>query len=238
MNVAEVVKSKGFLGAVAVVVVAAAVGGGIYMNQKQQKAAEQQKQQANAQEVAIKNIFARAHLPVDEDPASSEVKNLDAVKDSEFFKEAKVGDVILFFKKARIAAILRPSEGRVISSAQVIGEIPKEFREADGKSTYAEESVNVAVFNGTTNADYAKAAATTLTDTFKSTIKITYQDSARNTAMKSTVVVDLGGQNEGLAKSIAASLKGSVGDFPAGEKLPPSMKEFPEILVFLGPAAK
>jgi hypothetical protein len=185
------------------------------------------------QEVALKNIFALAQLPVDEDPASSTVKDLEAVKGSEFFKDAQVGDVILFFKKARKAGLLRPSTSKIINSALVVGEIPPQFKALAGDSV-AVQAVNIAVFNGTKVAGFEDKEAQLLMQEYKTDINVVYKDTARNTATKITTVVDLSGENAGLANALSVTLGGVKGDFPPGEKLPGAMKDFPEILVFLG----
>lgn len=221
---------------VALVVLGAGFGGWFYMHKKAVKQAEVKKQEAEAS-VNLKNIFAIGKLPVDEDPLYSEVKNLETVKDSAFFKDAKIGDTLLYFKKARMAGILRPSEGRIISSALVVGEVPKEFRSAD-EGENAEEPTRVAIFNGTKNPELTEKAVAFLTKTYGKEVNVVYKDNARKTDYKKTLVVDLAGLggvgNNGFAKSVAAAFKGEFGEFPVGEKLPPTMENFPQILIFVG----
>jgi len=217
---------------VAVVIVGAIIGG-VAWSRHNTKVAEKQKADEIA-EINKKNAFALAGLPIDEDPLVSNVKDLEKVKDSEFFKNAKVGDTILFFKNARKAALYRESEKKFINVAQVIGEIPKEFLAGEGQKPEEIQPVNIAVYNGTTQTENILKAQDIISKTFKSDIKIAHTDLAR-LQHKSTVVVDLSGANKGLAESLAALLKGRVDSFPPGEKTPPAMKEFPEILIFLGP---
>jgi|WetSurMetagenome_2_1015567.scaffolds.fasta_scaffold203118_1 hypothetical protein len=219
----SVSKSKNFKSAIIVFLVLAvslvAIG--------QYKRISDENRAKSAEEVALKNMFALAGLPVDEDPVYSPIKNFDEVKDQPLFEGAQDGDMILFFKKSRMAAILRPSEGKIINKAQVVGDIPKEFSDVT-------TAVSVGIFNGTKQTGLAQKAADFLGQNFKTDVNVSFQDNARQTNYTQTVVVDLSGQNSGLAKSIAALFNGSVDSFPIGEKMPPAMDDFPEILIFLG----
>ena len=218
---------------IVLLVIAGAIVGGIAWRKHSKNVAEQKKLDEQV-EINKKNAFALAGLPIDEDPLVSTVKDLEKVKDSEFFKNAQVGDTILFFKNARKAALYRDSERKFINVAQVIGEIPKEFLAGEGGKVEEIQPVNIAVYNGTTNSENILKAQDLLSKSFKSEIKIAHTDLAR-LQHKSTTVVDLSGANKGLAESIAALMKGRVDSFPPGEKTPPAMQEFPEILIFVGP---
>ena len=53
-------------------------------------------------------------LPTDDTPSLAGVSNLDALKGQDFFRNAKVGDIVLMYAKTRRAILYDPTEDKII----------------------------------------------------------------------------------------------------------------------------
>lgn len=63
-------------------------------------------------------------LPSDEQPTIATVTNLEAIKDQPFFKNAKLGDVVLMYPKAGRAILYSPEENMIIEVAPIVLDAP------------------------------------------------------------------------------------------------------------------
>ena len=59
-------------------------------------------------------------LPSDEQPTVATVTNLDALRDQPFFRDAKIGDVVLMYPKSGRAILYSPSENMIIEVAPIV----------------------------------------------------------------------------------------------------------------------
>lgn len=79
-------------------------------------------------------VGKKTDLPKEEEPVSATVSDSTKLQSQEFFQEAKNGDKILMYKKAKKAYLYRPATDEVIAIA------PLEFRDTAGASTTAEDT--------------------------------------------------------------------------------------------------
>jgi hypothetical protein len=143
-------------------------------------------------------------LPKDETPTVATILDKEKLKDQPFFSNAKNGDKILIYTKAKKAIIFRPSENKLIN----VGPIA-----IDQKA-----QVQVAILNAGGNTDEVQKK---LNDKFNGSIAIAGVSDAKNkNSVKQITVVDVSGQNADAAKQIAQELGGTVGSMPAGETAP------------------
>lgn len=143
-------------------------------------------------------------LPKDETPTVATVLDKEKLKDQPFFANAKNGDKILIYTKAKKAIIFRPSENKLIN----VGPIA-----IDQKA-----QIPVAIINAGGNTDELQKK---LNDKFNGSIAVAGVTDAKNkNSVKQITVVDVSGQNAEAAKQIAAELGGTVGSMPAGETAP------------------
>ena len=61
-------------------------------------------------------------LPASEVPVIATVSNLDALKGQSFFKNAKLGDIVLMYKGAARAILYDPTSNKIIELAPITGD--------------------------------------------------------------------------------------------------------------------
>src|SRR5687768_12723473 len=85
----------------------------------------------NDTEAKSKNIITQVDelfvLPKGEEPTVAEIQDLDKLKGQEFFVNAKNGDYVLIYTKAKVAFLYRESEGKLVN----VGPIKTEDNAAD-----------------------------------------------------------------------------------------------------------
>lgn len=83
-------------------------------------------------------------LPKDEQPIVGEVRDIEKLKDQPFFKNAKNGDKILIYQKAKLAIVYREGENKLINVGPIaIDAAPQESGQdqpEEGSNTSATES--------------------------------------------------------------------------------------------------
>jgi hypothetical protein len=164
-----------------------------------------------AQEQADKTIEEVGHyydLPKDEKPSVATVSDKEKLKDQPFFAKAENGDVTLIYSNAKLAILYRPSAKKVInvSSVTIQGNVRVKVIGTATARQAAIAALNGAQISSTDGGD-AKSAPTAVT------------------------VVDVTGKNADQAKTVAATVKGTVGSLPTGEDTPTDA----DILVVAGP---
>lgn len=71
--------------------------------------------QANAPEGVLAEVGKSYNLPTDESPTIATITSEDKLKDQVFFANAKNGDQIILYSKAKLALLYRQSEKRLIN---------------------------------------------------------------------------------------------------------------------------
>ncbi len=189
------------IGAVVILLLA---GLSIYFYIQYQNIKKNPNQVAQAEtDALVKQVSKLIDLPSDETPTVATILDKEKLKDQPFFNNAKNGDKILIYTKAKKAIIFRPSENKLIN----VGPIA-----IDQKA-----QVPVTVVNAGGNTDSAQK---TLNDKFSGGIVITTADAKNKNNVKALTVVDVSGQNGELANQIASALGGTVGSLPSGETAP------------------
>lgn len=125
---------KVILVAVIVVVALALLAGGAYaykyiqdQNAKIERLSDPQ-QAAKDEATRVKDLVAQlADVPADESPTVATVNDASKLQSQAFFKNAKNGDKVLIFTKAKKAYLYRPSTNKLIEVAPInIGDSQKQ----------------------------------------------------------------------------------------------------------------
>ena len=104
-------------------------------------------EQAKLQEIEkkrqdeIKEVGKQIDLPKDEEPITATVTDRNALAGQEFFEEARNGDRVLMYPKAKKAYLYRPSENRVVAIAPLDYQDPNEIEAS--KSATASPSATI-----------------------------------------------------------------------------------------------
>jgi hypothetical protein len=152
----------------------------------------------------VERIGKLIDLPKDETPTTATILDKEKLKDQPFFNNAQNGDKILIYTKAQKAIVFRVKDNKIIN----VGPI--------SLNQNGQVSIAVVSAGGNTNDTIKK-----LTDKFGSAVTTQATGDAKNkTAIKTTTVVDVSGQNAQAAQEIATLLGGSVGSLPSGETAP------------------
>lgn len=70
-------------------------------------------------------VAKQTAVPTDETPNVATINDLTELQNQDFFKQAKIGDKILIYEKAKIIVLYRPDEKRVIATAPVLYNQPE-----------------------------------------------------------------------------------------------------------------
>lgn len=197
-------------------------------NQKNASALEDtQRQLENSKMSLLDKIKTVVDLP-EEDPSMATVADVAALRNQPFFAKAQNDDVVLFFYGEGKALLYRPSENKIINWAfldtgqasqpdgQVAGTQSGEDDTPAPSPASQQASIPVALYNGTTTTGLTKTAEEQLMGTLPEINIVTRANAAKNDYQK-TIVVDITGNNSGLAKKLASELGGQVSSLPAGE---------------------
>lgn len=154
-------------------------------------------------------------LPQDEQPTIATVTDVTKLTTQPFFAKAQNGDKVLIFANARKAVLFRPAINKVIEIGPVSGEATASVK-ATVNDQKAEKTFKVAIYNGTTTAGLAKKIEGVIKAKFPNEQSVILGNAQKNDYQK-TLVVDVTGQRNDDAKSIADSIKAEVGSKPDGE---------------------
>jgi hypothetical protein len=64
---------------------------------------------------AVDKVSKLMYLPEDEVPTVATIKNLDSLKNQPFYQNAKVGDMVLFYSKAKKAILYDPNSNKIVN---------------------------------------------------------------------------------------------------------------------------
>lgn len=212
-----------------IILVFLALGGSTYYFYNQYQNA--QKLLANPTEAAkietqklISQLKKFIDLPVKEDPTIATIIDATKLKDQPFFANAKNGDKVILYVKARKAILYRPSEIKIID----VSPLTLESQKTDSQNQTA--SVKVVLYNGTESADLTQKAEDNLKQKYVD-VEIVAKDNAIKQNYQSTIVIDLNGTKKDIVNQLANDFKGEAAALPEDEKKP---QQEADILIILG----
>lgn len=156
-----------------------------------------------------------------ETPSIARVSDADTLREKEFFKDAEVGDKVLFYPHAKLGVLYRPSTDKIINAAPIVDPGPTANPRAavGAPASPAAAPVTVVVYNGTEIAGFAREIGEKVKSAY-SGATLGEAGNAADQTHTSTVVVDVSGHSKEAADAIAKALNGTVSGLPSGEKKP------------------
>lgn len=147
-------------------------------------------------EKTVADVGKLYDLPKDEKPTIVPVKDVTAkLKEQAFFAKAQNNDLTLYYSKAKLVILYRPSAKQIVNVSTVS----------------IQNNPVVKVYGPGRAAALAKLTAAQVTATDGGDITPT---------LNGLTVVDLSGTNAAAAQTIATALGGQLGPLPAGEIKP------------------
>lgn len=203
-------------------VIVAVIAGGIYFYLQYRHAQELLNNPSLLSELQVQDITAKVgklmDLPSDEFPTVATVSDISKLKNQPFFKNAKNGDQVLIFTKAKIAILYDPARNKIVTVAPLTIGQPSPVQ------------LRVVVYNGTESQSFETTSISQLSHEF-SNISIVTTAPANKLTYKKTLVVDLTGVQSQAAAQLASFLQGSVAStLPFSEKTPQNA----DVVIILG----
>lgn len=153
-------------------------------------------------------------LPEGEEPTVMQVTDIAKLKDQPFFANAKNGDKVVIYTKAKKAILYRVDINKIIDIAPInIGSVATPS--AVGKTPYT-----FTILNATTTKGLAQAYEITLVSK-EPQAKVVALGNSRGD-FKTSRLVDVSGMHKDEADALAKTLGIAVSSFPAGEATPSS----------------
>ncbi len=159
-------------------------------------------------------------LPSDEQPSIATVSDVTKLKNQSFFANAKNGDKVLIYTKAKKAILYDPSANKIIEVSVLNLEQP---------TPSTPKPLNVTIYNGTTVVGFTTTVEKQLKDKAANVVVVDKANASKSTYTK-TLVIDLTGKQALAAKELAKLINGEVASLPAGEIKPKDA----DLLVILG----
>lgn len=163
------------------------------------------------EEAFVTRVGKSISLP-DEKPTVASVADLDKLSGQSFFENAKEGDKVLIYTNSKKVILYRPEEGRVVEVGAI--NIKGQGGEVAGLET---EIFTVALLNGTEVTGLTKGVEEKLKEIMLG-VEIKIKANAARTDYEKTIVVDLTGDKETMAKELAEKLGAEVSSLPEGER--------------------
>ncbi len=161
----------------------------------------------------IEKIGKLIAIPKDETPTVATVNDIEKLKSSPFFTNAKNGDRVLIYTTAKKAILYRPAENKIIDVGPISIGTPS--------ASLAPASVNIVLLNGTTVTGLTKKYEAEL-KTVLSEAVIVDRDNAVNRELEKTIIVDIKKDKSAQVAELAKTLGIQVSPLPEGEALPKS----------------
>jgi len=159
-------------------------------------------------ERAVASVGHLMLLPSGETPTYGTVADITKLKDQTFFANAKNGDQVLIYQKAKLSILYRPSINKIVNVGPlVIG---------NQGSPYV--TSRIAIENGTDNDPLLDKMTQSVTQDYPNAT-IVYKGKASRT-YPTSLVIDESKKNQPLAEQIADSLSLHGGQQPLGEAEP------------------
>lgn len=236
-KLSKLITSKYFLRSLTIIVVIVTGVTSLYFYSQYQNSKQllnNSNQTVNQQtEELKKKVGNLIELPVGEEPTIATVSDVTKLKGQAFFANAKNGDKVLIYQKAKEAILYRPSINKLILAAAYNPAQSPQTSQAIPSATptpaIAVKTYKVVIYNGTLILGFA---ASTQKDLASKTTKFQVIDTgdAAKSGYTQTLVVDATGSNKSAAAELAGLVSGKVGELPSGEKLPTGT----DFLVILG----
>lgn len=192
-----------------------------YQSSKQSLSSPQEVGVEQEIESLKKKIGALIELPKGEEPIPATVSDITKLKDQVFFTNAKNGDKVLIYSKAKLAVLYRPSTNKIINVAPVnLGET--------SVSPTKGQAYKIVLYNGTKTVGLTTKHQQDLYSKTKE-FEVLDRDNASVDTYNKTLVIDFIG-NSTAAKTLATFMGGEVAPLPSGEEKP----EGADFLVILG----
>lgn len=219
------------IGIIAVLIFLGGVGSSVYFYNKYQSSKNVlgNSTKAAAEEGAslIKKVSKLIELPKGENPTIATVSDINKLKGQTFFKNAKNGDKVLIYTKAKKAILYDPKDNKIIEAQIInIGD-PTPQASSSATPTTAQTVSRIVLLNGTRTVGLATTTEKILSAS--KNIKVVLKEDAKANYIK-TLVIDLTGKNAPAVVELAKVLKGEVGKLPVTEVEPTGA----DILVILG----
>jgi hypothetical protein len=160
----------------------------------------------------IEAVGSQTELP-EEDPAISQIDNINELADQEFFEDADNGDWLLMYPSTNQAFIYREDGDRIINVGPFVFESAS-TESSTTTTTTAPASETASVVIVAENNDSNNTTARLNTD-FAGRVNVTQV--ASETPITTTVLVVNNEAFSGLADEIAPIVDGAVGTAPAGQ---------------------
>lgn len=213
------------------------VGISLYYYLQYKKSQELLKNPLLASEIEQQSVITRVgkltQLPANEQPTIAKVSDITKLHDQSFFKNAKNGDYVLLYQKAKEVILYDPVANKVVQIGPITINQPASpsttgSQAALGVQTTA-QPIRLAIYNGTTVQGLARKTQRELQQKL-SNVTIVANANAQRSDYDQTIVIDLTGKNAAVAAQIAAMLHGTVGKLPTEERTTPAA----ELMVILG----
>lgn len=158
-------------------------------------------------------------LPADEIPTIATVSDIEKLKNQPFFQNAKNGDKVLIYSKAKKAILYDPKARKIID----VGPL-------NIATQATQQQAKIALRNGTTIDGLAARVEGEILKAFPGTL-IVSKEQAKSQTYDKTAVIALNEQSKVAAEELAKMMKVSVTNtVPSGEDTPKDI----DILVILG----
>lgn len=185
--------------------------------------------QTNENKKVLENLGKIMTLPQNETPSFATVADVDKLKDQPFFANAKTGDKVIVFQNAKKAILYDPVKNKIVEVAPI-----SIASNSATPSTTQNQSIKVALYNGTKTVGITSNAEKFLKDKMGSQIEIVLKESAKNQNYEKTAVVDLSKINSAIAQKIAQNFNSTLTDLPQGENKPVVSGSQVDVLVIIG----
>lgn len=209
------------------IVCMAALGGAGYFYYQYQKAQKDlqnlSSDPANAQKAAtaeiqrlVQEVGKLIDLPKDEVPTVATVTDTAKLQNDAFFKNAKNGDKVLIYTKAKKAVLYDPTAKKVVEVASInVDNMPTE---ATGSASPSAQ-LKVVLRNGTATTGLASKIETKLKKS-NPNLNVISKENAANFNYDNTLVVVINNSAQSLANDISKTLDASISALPKAEKKP------------------
>lgn len=221
----------------AILLLAAAAAPTYYYYSEYQKAQMMLKNPTKAAQIETEEIVKKVNklilLPGGEAPTMATVSDVSKLQTQDFFKNAKNGDKVLIYSKAKKAYLYRPSENVLVEVSPLEVTDNKQAQTPTvptGQPVQASKSpLKVAIYNGTGTSGLGGKIEEELKSKIDA-LDVTGLENAGKRDYAKTIVIDITGKSKEGVTQISKALGASITNLPNTEKNPKGA----DILVIVG----